>query len=1750
MSTEEKDLALLDQVELKFALASTEVQLQGLLNQFLAPIIRKATTLHTSVQNKVLEILTHIKKRLQSSPAVFIPGLDLATLLNESSPVAQNLALTFLQSEATKLPNSDQAVLIPKLANGLGSRPKSPVAISIFKLIIQMIPQAVQLPTLKEPAEINVYSCLSDVDREALCETLYQFMLHGWAAFPESAAKETASVKGLQCSIIKYLSQPINQLPKWPFCAYRVVLAGSVASSRDNADLSEGLLKRVERPDWDDAAVLNRLISMYLEKEAPIGLKVKLLDWFPRSTLIAKTFPQVLQVSFDGMHGTNTNPKLRLRALILLQCLIRNREASFISQIAPVLLSGITKVLDDGKITDSRDELSVLGAAYVTLGLLASQAHSAFQKDVLLLSRMFKDLGRYQQLIPQIKDGLSMMLVAYQDIVTWGDVSVQDQLNAILEEAFYSGFPPSRHFSLRYMLALFPETHLPSRFLLIVGTGDQDAAAKETAITGLGKLSLTPGQSNALDLVEYCHARVTINQASFAPHHLPPGGTAGSLVAGYPPAAMLHLILFAWSLATHRPLDSLLDTQDSELEVEGRERLSHLLGDEGLQGSPRLQTLLRYLRDACSQSSDTKLQFVASSMLCQIVCCAPIGLIASLANDMSWFKSMASSGVAEVRTMMARSFSIVLVSSIPHDASDPLAHIAPQLEEALASLAALKAHEIKQHAILVSAGLLVGRFLYRFPHFSSASKVESIIDAILSRIEAKAPPSQIQAAVLALQECGRYGQIPKASDAFDRLSAVLRTTADTKVAEAVLLTLGHLGVGDSSLAQPILQKLLDLPYPLNKNVEVYFRAGEAIACIAGGYSCPLIALHLDVPPHSAPANKAEASILEAVVSQLTTAAKADSPGKRKGAAFCLLSVVKFCHRDTLLTPHYPGLHAVFLSLLTNPDGLVQEVASTGMALIYDHTPEEGKGKLVESLMSIFTHGQSLSQTMAGTDADLYGEGLGRAPDGSSLNSYRSVLSLAADMNQPELIYPFLQLARSNAVWASRQGAAFGLARLLGPARELITPHLPTFLPRLFRFRYDPDAQVAQTMGLIWEGLLQGDSARSQELLDQHFKVICDDLLDGMGDRSWRTRQSSSTALSNLLHGRRDVDFSLYMERVWLMSFRTMDDIKESVREAGLKVSRAASTITIKSVDPDNNTPQQGAAILAVVLPFLVNKGLCSDAEEVRLFSINTILKLVQKAGKLLTPHIASLIPHLLDAMTSMEPPEANYLTFHVDQYNLSQEQLDGYRLASLKKSSLSLALGTCLGLIDEAGLAALIPELTVKIRRSVGFATKAGCARAIAVLASDKAELMRPYSLAIIKAILVALGDNSAALRKLWATTLGAISKLVDVAALSKLLQDICKEYLSLEDAGWRIICAMAILEISKRSSATFQETRDSVLPIAYLGSFDSDPDASRIWGEVWRDNTAGTTSALKCHQEALFCLTLSRFDTTSWTTKQQAAKCTGEAAKQLADGLDYKRTDEILDMLLSQLSGRLWDGKECLLVALEQVVIAGRQHLIGREDIKQTIFQALLRDMKKKNMAFKTKAIQAASEIIPALNINAHDQVFSALLPVIRDGSKDLAQDEDVIEAHAKPRLLVLKSQAVKCVISTLPEDLNDVPPQALVELVVAFSELHVEAWNIRLAVLEGLESVLKKVKAYSGDPKLIVELWAPLMAIFECALKDGKYINIRLAAVNRIVEAADLPHVRTNSQLLEPIRAVIALGCRDPSPQISERLEPISRI
>ena len=59
----------------------------------------------------------------------------------------------------------------------------------------------------------------------------------------------------------------------------------------------------------------------------------------------------------------------------------------------------------------------------------------------------------------------------------------------------------------------------------------------------------------------------------------------------------------------------------------------------------------------------------------------------------------------------------------------------------------------------------------------------------------------------------------------------------------------------------------------------------------------------------------------------------------------------------------------------------------------------------------------------------------------------------------------------NNVIESLQGAAFGFAVLAGKAGEELTPHKRTLIPKLFRYRFDPNPHIQQAMSVIWKSLV-------------------------------------------------------------------------------------------------------------------------------------------------------------------------------------------------------------------------------------------------------------------------------------------------------------------------------------------------------------------------------------------------------------------------------------------------------------------------------------------------------------------------------------------------------------------------------------------------------------------------------------------------------------------------------------------------------
>jgi proteasome component ECM29 len=300
--------------------------------------------------------------------------------------------------------------------------------------------------------------------------------------------------------------------------------------------------------------------------------------------------------------------------------------------------------------------------------------------------------------------------------------------------------------------------------------------------------------------------------------------------------------------------------------------------------------------------------------------------------------------------------------------------------------------------------------------------------------------------------------------------------------------------------------------------------------------------------------------------------------------------------------------------------------------------------------------------------------LGKTPEGDAIGgTYQSVLQLASDIGNPDLVYRFMQLASHNAIWTSRVGATLGFASVMSQAEEALKPHLGSLVPRLYQFQYDPSPKTADAMKSIWRSLVR----EPKQALDEYFEPIMRNLIDGLGRKEWRVREASCNALVDFLYGRQLSQLGPHMTDLWNMCFRVLDDIKESVRIAAFSTCKSLTNVTIKYSDPDNVDRAEGQKLVDAVLPFFLTKGLASLSEDVRKWSLQTIMKLTKRGGPLIRKHLVEIVVTLLESLTAFEHQSANYLTFHAEKYGITQDQLEQTRVNASKGSPMVCSVVLC-----------------------------------------------------------------------------------------------------------------------------------------------------------------------------------------------------------------------------------------------------------------------------------------------------------------------------------------------------------------------------------------------------------------------------------------------------------------------------------------
>ncbi|PRW21127.1 proteasome-associated ECM29-like protein isoform X1 [Chlorella sorokiniana] len=719
---------------------------------------------------------------------------------------------------------------------------------------------------------------------------------------------------------------------------------------------------------------------------------------------------------------------------------------------------------------------------------------------------------------------------------------------------------------------------------------------------------------------------------------------------------------------------------------------------------------------------------------------------------------------------------------------------------------------------------------------------------------------------------------------------------------------------------------------------------------------------------------------------------------RCAGAVWLVSLLLHCRRHPRLVPLLPEAQQALSQLLGDQNELTQEMASRGLAAVYDMADADTRQALLDSLMATLSGAPQKRRAVKLTeDSQLFEAGqLGAAPGGGGLTTYKELCSLATELNQPELVYRFMELANHQQAVNSSRGAAFGFASIARLAGEQLGPKLAAIIPRLYRYLYDPNGKVRDAMAHIWHALLDDPKAA----VTQHFDAIMKALLADMGGGQWRVREAASLATADLLQGRRWEELAPHFEALWGMTLRVIDDIKESVRVAGVNLARTVRGLTLRLADRELTPPAQGRQAIAIALPLLLEKGACrsvglpsvclsvglgsrqaiaialplllekglpSQVPEVQALALDTTCKLAAAAGpELLRPHMVALVPAMLESLSGLEDSRLNYIEQHAERLGLDAGRLEGARVAASQGGLAGETLDLCARQIDVPTLTELAPKLGALVRRGVGLNTRAGAGRFITQVTRRLGSDVQPLAAQLIRALTEACrADRSAAVRRSYAAAAALLCRHAPAARVNRFVSD-ALALLAAEDASRddRYVAGLLLRELGREAADVLASHASEVAPPAFMAQFDDESDVAVVWREVWEESTASSGAGLRLHMGEVVQRVTAGLQSGQWGRKKAAATALSQICQTSGDAI-VPHLPAVLDALLKEVPGRIWEGKEAVLGAAGALASACGPSLAPPQ--RRRLVAALLDAASKKKAAFRKEGLSQLEKALLA---------------------------------------------------------------------------------------------------------------------------------------------------------------------------------------
>ncbi|RAO70304.1 uncharacterized protein BHQ10_006316 [Talaromyces amestolkiae] len=1649
-SPEARELSLVSKVELRIALADSDEKLQKLLQTYLAPLLLKLASEHLAVRNKVIAICQHINLRIKPQSIQLPVTALLKQFKEQSSQLIRHFDLIYIQQGIDRLDASARVELLPAALQGIAELDvTSAQTASVFNLILRLLP-LLRLPPKDSPEDqkLGEKLSLSKADTRSLAFWLGKLLLLSQAAkdartcpglspseytfLNKSATYEETwnpTVQGgLNLTETKYFVAKF--LASGAFDNSDRFLPAVILSADSNSrlsDIGDDILKRFN-PDLEDAEVVEQLYKLYFGTtgsdaalSARIPLQVKILSFLGKSVKATTYTGEISKLLDEGLFSSIAQSaqglqasKLRSQIFMFITWVVRMGAPSDLKVIAPNAVVGLRQFVESQGWPDpgasgqrlSQTDVGLRGLAYESIGVLSPKIVSGGGVDYIdmdLLRWLFSSLASdasAAEIYVSIEQALGSILNSCTGNLPEG---VQSELGNFLEfqmqsqpgtDSSLTGYPivRSTHYTaVRYANRCLPYWDLTARWIDLLAIANTSQATREVIEEGkkglhpywyrmLNPVRGAPSSTKLEDLPQYKFP--SFQQAAQLLVKLGDSDPSKSDSRGViAPAVRFCKNLLVWEALskTQAPID--ID-QEWEYKLETLLRsdaqMRHGVRDIISQQSNSVMTtwlnsaLTGVIRSTGLQSSDCGRDFLDIGSLTSN---QDIATVTSKAPSI--LERIYSTNDHVLQRIAARSFGI-LASHTSVTETD-CQHVFSELfNTSTGWKGAVGEAANKVRGAVLAASYLLSRLAYRRRlSVIPEAQIEQYIALVIVILD-QSRDSQLSEAVqvtigqLALAQVLNYGKLSEAGS-WKTIQSKLEEQAK-KEQENAIHALGQLSLvvlRDGGEDQAAFNEIMTSLHGLHeiRKPEVQFPVGESLSTAAAGWASKSLIGEFDVDETPLDA-KIPATILSELADKLITDCKASKPSLRKASAIWALCLVKDCGELEGVQQRLRAFQAAFAGLLADRDEVVQETGSRGLSLVYEMGDQDLRDDLVRDLVGSFTgNGANMGGKVTG-DTELFEPGALPTGEGKSVTTYKDIMNLASEVGDPSLVYRFMSLASNNAIWSSR--AAFG--------------RNPKIYPKLYRYRFDPNPNVQRSMNDIWQALVKDSTA----LLDIQFDAIMDDLLSSIiAGREWRVRQASCAAIADLLQGRSIEKYDKYLNEILSKAFKVMDDIKESVRTAALRLCQVITNILIRTLEVGDTDSKRAKTMLGHIIPFLLGQdGMESSAQEVQGYAISTLVQIIKKSPSgLLRPFMAHILEKFLSSLSSLEPQAVNYVHLNADKYGLTGQEIDKMRLSSIRMSPMMESIERyLLDGLDETAMKEVAARLEVVLRTAVGLPSKVGCSRVLALL-SGKQLLFGPYADRFIQLLTKHVLDRNETVSVSYSASIGYMIRLASDERVLETIAFTKSLYFNSEETSQRTVAGEILHSMSKLSSDRFANFATAALPFVFVAKQDIDEQTREIFEKTWQDNVGGPR-AVALYLKEITAIISERLESSNWTIKHSACLATADVVISLGKSLDQSTAEIVWPILEKAVNGKTWDGKEKVLKAFVKFVENSRTFWQSRGDVSQQMKVIILREAKRNNVAYRPHALNALADFaeIRRPDLDLLSDAIMIVEPIIAD--------------------------------------------------------------------------------------------------------------------------------------------------------------------